>query len=494
MAAGDLENIRPTSPDQGIAAARTRNIWLCDTSGSLHSVKAVYWSPTNNAEDLKLIWLRDHNTNKKLVIDQSWQENKIRKFTAPSDLAIKAIRTLTNTTNDGGYGKCAYIIDVETGLTIGWTDTEGISYSSTTKYDCEGYYRTWQFADTIYLQANKEYYICCFYLQSDRPHPIAYFENETVMTKAAPTSGSNNFSNVRNNGHDLRGLAYDGTVSASASKDVINAIMNGDADAMQLNISTVDDGDVFNTPAIKPYGVYVKNSAYSANAWSGIVPADRNQEDGKGPTLETLADMSSGDMALTDKETWDPNPGGIVFRRTNEPVTKPDVGPLNMSSSATIRAAIINDLQFSNSISSHTFIISSGIDYGLYPYSGILHTNGLYQTNSGQIITSALNIDYSTPPENPVENCLYWKSSQWNGIPSWTENCIVQYKNGSWNYDISAWFTELNATGYSADFDKINDAYIKIGTSNSAVLTASESQGKKYYFEVVTTADAAIEV
>lgn len=53
---GELEHIIPTHPSETIPARRTRNIIWSDGNGNDHSIKAVYWSPTNDPNDLKLIW------------------------------------------------------------------------------------------------------------------------------------------------------------------------------------------------------------------------------------------------------------------------------------------------------------------------------------------------------------------------------------------------------------------------------------------------------
>ena len=59
--AGELEHIRPTDPTYGNLASRTRNINFVDANGVLHSITHVYWSPTNDSNDRKLIWQRDHS-------------------------------------------------------------------------------------------------------------------------------------------------------------------------------------------------------------------------------------------------------------------------------------------------------------------------------------------------------------------------------------------------------------------------------------------------
>ncbi len=54
--AGELEHIRPTDPTYGNLASRTKGITWCDANGVAHTITAVYWSPTNNVNDRKLIW------------------------------------------------------------------------------------------------------------------------------------------------------------------------------------------------------------------------------------------------------------------------------------------------------------------------------------------------------------------------------------------------------------------------------------------------------
>ena len=59
MAAGDLENIRPTNPDGPYAAILTRNINIVAADGSVHSVSSVWYS--DKSSNTHLIWKRDHS-------------------------------------------------------------------------------------------------------------------------------------------------------------------------------------------------------------------------------------------------------------------------------------------------------------------------------------------------------------------------------------------------------------------------------------------------
>ncbi len=55
--AGELTHIIPTHPsDPNYRASKTTGIIWCDANGVAHTITAVYWSPTNNVNDRKLIW------------------------------------------------------------------------------------------------------------------------------------------------------------------------------------------------------------------------------------------------------------------------------------------------------------------------------------------------------------------------------------------------------------------------------------------------------
>lgn len=129
-------------------------------------------------------------------------------------------------------------------------------------------------------------------------------------------------------------------------------------------------------------------------------------------------------------------------------------------------------------------------------YTGEMKANTMWKTNNTKYNASLLGVDtyVNAPPDNPQEGYLYWKAGNWGGVPKWDQDCIVQYKNGSWNNNITAWFEEQDNSGYDDTHTLINDAYTDLGESNENVLTASESTGKKYYFELVKTDNTIIEV
>lgn len=78
--AGELEHIRPTDPSYGNLASRTRNINFVDANGVLRSITHVYWSPTNNTNDVKLIWQRDHTPGPSVTYETFYNTNDILFF------------------------------------------------------------------------------------------------------------------------------------------------------------------------------------------------------------------------------------------------------------------------------------------------------------------------------------------------------------------------------------------------------------------------------
>lgn len=102
--AGELEHIRPTSPGEGYPASRTRNINFVDSNGVLHSISHVYWSPTNNSNDVKLIWQRDHSPTQEDFTtikynNQPTDKAILIKFTANTNL-IETVEFWTNDLNE----------------------------------------------------------------------------------------------------------------------------------------------------------------------------------------------------------------------------------------------------------------------------------------------------------------------------------------------------------------------------------------------------------
>ena len=173
--AGELEHIRPTHPSQTNLAARTRNIIWCDAAGNAHSIKAVYWSPSNNANDLKLIWLRDH-AQRTLVAGDKCVAIEIDLVNATENLVINSLEIFTSqhstsTTSTSARIHIYYANGIEIAQIIGdGEDTQTEIYSLT------GYPR-YVNGLNITLYKGYKYYIAYNDATISSYYP-AYFQNE----------------------------------------------------------------------------------------------------------------------------------------------------------------------------------------------------------------------------------------------------------------------------------------------------------------------------
>lgn len=181
--AGELEHIRPTRPSQTNLAARTKNIIWCDAAGNDHSIKAVYWSPSNNANDLKLIWLRDH-IQRTLVMDNSGYV--LMKYKPKTTKTVSSVGIFTD--NSGDNGKYVFIFN-DSGVLIA-KDNDEIQIANTTKYNYTGYLRTITIDPSITLTQGHTYWIA-YYFQNCQEHADTYFQNENGHYKRLGFSNSN---------------------------------------------------------------------------------------------------------------------------------------------------------------------------------------------------------------------------------------------------------------------------------------------------------------
>lgn len=172
--AGELEHIRPTHPSQPYPAARTRNIIWCDAAGNAHSIKAVYWSPSNNANDLKLIWLRDH-TQKTLINDDTTGQYLMIKYTPAADIQVSSIGILTDPNGSGNGAN--FIILNDGGLLIYTSYNQSHEATNNTEiYSYTGIKRTRTINTPVTLYKGKTYWIH-YHFSNCRNHRGAYFQN-----------------------------------------------------------------------------------------------------------------------------------------------------------------------------------------------------------------------------------------------------------------------------------------------------------------------------
>lgn len=129
--AGELEHIRPSNPSDGwYVAARTRNINWVDANGVSRSISHVYWSPTNNVNDRKLIWQRDHSPTQTEYIELN--NNQILfKWVATSNNITSVCHWCKSYDN---YGQNLLSIFNNDGTLLMYQDNADISLTNDTLY------------------------------------------------------------------------------------------------------------------------------------------------------------------------------------------------------------------------------------------------------------------------------------------------------------------------------------------------------------------------
>ena len=172
--AGEWNHIIPTNPsDPTYRARQTRQILYVDPDGIQHSIKAVYWSPTSNSNDVKLIWLlRD---SKVLVAGDTSVaiQYKPTADISVTDIGIFTAESITNRT-------AKIKVFHESGLCIAAVNGD-VKTAGETLYELVGDKRdTVINATTLY--AGQTYYIIYYGGQNsdwDKKFYPAYFQNSS---------------------------------------------------------------------------------------------------------------------------------------------------------------------------------------------------------------------------------------------------------------------------------------------------------------------------
>lgn len=172
--AGEWNHIIPTNPsDPTYRARQTRQILYVDPDGIQHSIKAVYWSPTSNSNDVKLIWLlRD---SKVLVAGDTSVaiQYKPTADISVTDIGIFTAESITNRT-------AKIKVFHESGLCVAAVNGD-VKTAGETLYELVGDKRdTVINATTLY--AGQTYYIIYYGGQNsdwDKKFYPAYFQNSS---------------------------------------------------------------------------------------------------------------------------------------------------------------------------------------------------------------------------------------------------------------------------------------------------------------------------
>lgn len=345
--AGELEHIRPTHPSQTNLAARTRNIIWCDAAGNAHSIKAVYWSPSNNADDLKLIWLRDH-TQKTLIAGTQtvcieYDLTQANADVSLSSLAIFTADSESSTTVNVG-------IFHESGIVVYKSNVDNIDHNTSEKYGLTGERRLVQSISNVVLKKGLKYYIQ--YTNTNNTFKPAYFsegsgnylnwshgtlqqksvadlnsvtkylgvvsnvatwlaadENDFMIAEIGQGGLSNTDAYIRN-ATTVSTIGEIGTALSVTEKDKLLRLSNGSTFAYLGN-----DYVESYTKILDPYHIYTKNNTLDNTKYKGIkttakgILDDLNQYDYciyNGDTIQSIVEkghiyQKTGNITIDDE-------------------------------------------------------------------------------------------------------------------------------------------------------------------------------------------------
>lgn len=434
--------------------------------------------------DKYLVWHRywGEVQDKKLIFDNNLEDNYVKIFELPNDTTVTGIRIFANTAADA-WNITACLIDYNTGLTVGYGSTETKSQTQETLYDATGYYRTISLNSDAKLKALTKYYIG--YLRPDNNKIFNNAYNE-VTQGTVKTTG---FANLQQTISDIYDKSYIGTLTGTSCQR-IDQVMSANNTILLCTSKPTD------TP-FDIGQVYGRNPTYSARSWYGICDG-QNYQGNTRPVLSALKNMSAGQLGVANKLSWDPNDGYYLFERTSAEIPSAECTANITASQEDQRtldlAHFIRDNLYwpsDESVTARTFVNQTSIaKYWTWTTS---FDAGIYTTNNTKYVIGNLD-GLENPPNSPIENGLYLKLSQWNGVGNYGNPDIVQYKNGSWQAFDPATLFDKTSYEYTATFNEINNGWTAIGTSNTALMNASTATGKDGYFKLMKNDGTSIEV
>lgn len=456
--AGELEHIRPTHPSLGNLSSRTRQIIYNEPNGTSHSIKAVYWSPTNNINDIKLIWLRDHNNNlvagDKLVAIE---------YVPSVDTTVQTIEIFT-TSNQGFNNYARVKIIHESGLYIAAFNSDN-GPDSATEYGLTGYKR-YVNNQNVLLKAGKKYYIVYQHDDSspgENAYLPAYFENKNGNYKEY----SNNRDTVTTT--DLTTL---GTYAGEAS-DLSTVVPLSENDYFVW----VGSSSIFEQAAC-----YIRSSAGNGTTYKGELGVDSGNI-----RAEDIAVFCA--MSINDSFRFMPQNGPILsgrfaYKSSNTPSNVTDYGSKN---TAALRLAnLLKDIK-----SYTTALCTTGPSNWEYGWNASDIIGHKFKMQSGYTsqISSLTPID--TLPANPVNGGFYFIKG---GTISGDNDDNVYYYNGSWQkvYNYTDLSSMIDNSGTYGDYmteigtnnDLVKQKISAEGEISNTLRTATIYNNRKYYLKI----------
>ena len=471
--AGELNHIIPTHPsDSYWKASRTRQIMYYEPNGTGHSIKAVYWSPTSNPNDVKLIWLRDQPN---LIAGNS---NVAIEFVPKQDTILSSISIFTASGNNQTQTSVRVSVVHESGLGVskGTSDT----VSTTTLYGLNGYKHTITYLNNNKLFKGQKYYIIYQGTSNDDFYP-AYFD-ET--------------GNYKNNITIQSDIEIDRYYSIETGTDAtfFGVLTNS------MPIFSMQTGQWFAWAngygaGLSKYRMYRRTNVGSQYTFEGVVGYPDQSPEFKYPQAVQLIEKSQiGDFIWYCQQQCPPNltHGDIYtkYKSSGTIYTTANTIAVDVDNETDPGTQYFSLAKIFYGLTQKNYIITGGGNYHYHRMGGyVMSIKSPYISK----ITSTEPL--TTEPSNKQTNEIYYLSNSisginntapylWNGS-SWQ---VINYDNFGTYLNYSELSQEvLTRVGSNSDLleeIKINGNTVDVDWTCQGCFDASVDTTKKFYLEI----------
>ena len=468
---GEWNHIIPTHPsDTAYRTRQTRQILYVDPNGTQHSIKAVYWSPTSNSNDVKLIWLRD---SKVLVAGDT---SVAIQYKPTADISVTDIGIFTAESITTRTAKIK--VFHESGLCVAAIDGDAKT-TGETLYELVGDKRdTVINATTLY--AGQTYYIIYYGGQNsdwDKKFYPAYFQNSSgkgVYKEYANNTNSSQFTitDVSENSQNFKPSMFAGVFN------LIDSIFDLKENSWFSWYSSQSQGQNMTNGDL-----YKRTNTGSSYTFSGIVgnQTEQNHELSNEDMIKLIG-LPYNSMFIWCVTNFQEITKNNIYAKVEGTWNAPTVtyeGPSNKDSKIALLPGLVALYNANNGpVGDAKVLCISGYScQGYGPGYSIKMKSGYQNYVSSTIPETVLpsnpqigDVYYFAQGVNGDEGIYIWFGNYWNAPNMYWETPFETDEN------VSNWLTLVGTT---------QDFLTKVGSVPDVnFLAANENTSRKYYLKI----------
>ena len=466
--AGELNHIIPTHPsDSYWKASRTRQIMYYEPNGTGHSIKAVYWSPTSNPNDVKLIWLRDQPN---LIAGSS---NVAIEFVPKQDTTLSSISIFTASGNIQTQTSVYVSVIHESGLGVSKGSADTVT--PMTLYGLTGYKHTITYLNNNKLFKGQKYYIIYQGTSNDDFYP-AYFDktgnykdNITIQSDIEITK------------------YYD--IETGNEATFFGVLTNS------MPIFSMQTGQWFAWgngygAGLNKYRMYKRTNAGSQYTFEGVVGYPDNSPQFKyAQAVQLIEKTRNGDFIWYCVSQCPPNltHGDIYtkYKSSGTVYTTDNTIAVDVDNESDQNNQYFSLAKIFNGLTQKNNIITGG---GNYYYNRM---GGYVMSIKSPYISKITSIEpLTTEPSNKQTNEIYYLSNSISGI---NKTAPYLWNGSSWqeinygNFGTYLNYFELTRVGSNSDLVdevKVNGNTVDVEQPCKSCFEGSVDTSKKFYLEI----------